>query len=236
MLYIDWYYIVLVLPALIFAIWASANVNSTFKKYSKTTTARGMTGADAARAVLDANGLGSVKIERVSGNLTDHYDPRTRVIRLSDSVYGSAATAAIGVAAHEAGHAIQHAKGYTPFRIRSSIVPATNFCSQIGIVLIPIGLIMTYLGMNFAWLAYTGVILYSACAVFQLVTLPTEFNASSRAMNALESTGILDRAELVQSRKVLTSAALTYVASMAMTIMTILRFVLIIGNARGNRR
>ena len=157
MFYIDWTYLVYVLPALLFAAWASARVNSTFNRYSKVTTFRGMSGRDAARAVLDANGLYDVRIERVGGNLTDHYDPKSNVIRLSDSTYANTSCAAIGVAAHEAGHAIQHATGYVPIRIRTAIVPITNIGSKLSMPLILIGILLSALGEAYAMIAYIGV-------------------------------------------------------------------------------
>ena len=234
---VDWTYIVLVLPAVIFSLWASASVNSTFKKYANQRPLCGMTGADAARRVLDANGLYNVRIEHIAGNLTDHYDPRDNVIRLSDAVYANASTAAIGVAAHEAGHAIQHAVGYAPIRIRSAIVPLTNVGSRLSIPLILIGLLLATvsacgdLGMM---LAYAGVACFSLCVVFQLVTLPTEFNASNRALAAIQDCGLLNRDELAGSRKVLRAAAMTYVAALAVSVMQLLRLLVIVSGRRRN--
>ena len=217
-MFIDWTYVVLVLPAVIFSIWCSARVQSTFKKYSAVPTRRGVTGADAARRVLDANGLTDVRIERVAGNLTDHYDPRTNVIRLSESVYGSATAAAVGVAAHEAGHAIQHAQGYAPLAIRNSIVPLVNFGSAASMPLLLIGLFL-----NSYVLAMIGVIFYAFAVAFQLVTLPVELNASRRAMQALQSTGLLAPDEAGKARKVLTAAASTYVAAAFAAVAQLLR-------------
>ena len=234
---IDWTYIVLVLPAVIFSLWASASVNSTFKKYSKQHSLCGMTGADAARRVLDANGLQNVRIEHIAGELTDHYDPSANVIRLSDAVYDNPSTAAIGVAAHEAGHAIQHAVGYAPIKLRTAIVPVTNIGSRLSVPLIIIGLILAAvsgLGDIGMLLAYAGVACFSLCVVFQLVTLPTEFNASNRALAAIRDCGLLNREELAGSKKVLRAAAMTYVAALAVSVMQLLRLVIIVSGRRRN--
>ena len=227
----DYWYIVLVMPAVIFSIIASVKVNSTFEKYSKVRSSRGITGAEAARRVLDANGLYGVKIERVSGNLTDHFNPRDNTIYLSQSVHDNPSAAAIGVAAHEAGHAVQHAVGYLPIKIRSAIIPATNFASKLAIPLIILGLLLEASG--FISLAYVGVACFGMSTLFQLVTLPTEFNASRRALNAIESSGILARDEIGGARKVLSAAAMTYVAALAVSLMQLLRLLLIVG---GNSR
>ena len=192
---------------------------------------RGITGAEAARRVLDANGLYSVKIERVRGNLTDHYNPRNNTIYLSETVHDNPSTAAIGVAAHEAGHAVQHAKGYLPIKIRSAIIPITNFASRLSLPLILFGLLLEASGLLI--LAYIGVACFATSTIFQLVTLPTEFNASTRALNAIESCGILSRDELGDAKKVLSAAAMTYVAALAVSLMQLLRLLLIVG---GNSR
>jgi len=231
-MYIDYSYIVLVLPAVLFSLWASARVNSTFKKYSKEHNQRGLTGAQAARMVLDANGLRNVHIEKISGNLTDHYDPSTNVVRLSDSVHDSTSTAAIGVACHEVGHAIQHAENYMPVKIRTAIVPITNIGSKLSVPLIVLGLFLSYFGQIFLGLAYLGIIAFSLCVVFQLVTLPTEFNASRRAMVTIENENILDDREQRSARKVLSAAAMTYVAALAVAIMQLLRLVAIVARRR----
>jgi Zn-dependent membrane protease YugP len=189
-----------------------------------------MTGASAARRILDANGLYDVKIERVRGNLTDHYDPRANVIRLSDSVHDSRSAAAIGVAAHEAGHAVQHAQNYFPIKVRSAAIPMTRIGSMLSIPLFFIGLIMAS-----EYLMLIGIVLYAFIAFFQLVTLPVEFNASSRAIRVLRSTQILSEDELVASKKVLTAAALTYVAALLTSLLTLLRLVILAGN-RNDRR
>ncbi len=235
-MYFDWTYVVLVLPAVIFALIASARVQSTFKKYSSQTVP-GLTAADVARRILDDNGLSHIRIVRISGNLTDHYDPKADVIRLSDSVYSSSSTAAIGVAAHEVGHAIQHAEGYLPIRIRSAIIPATNIGSRLAIPLIFIGCLFAYLGEFFVILAYAGVACFGLSTLFQLVTLPTEFNASRRALNTIESDGILSGDQLVGARRVLSAAAMTYVAALAVSLTQLLRLLIIVGsNSKSNRR
>ena len=213
---IDATYIFLVLPAVIFALWAQFNVKSTFSKYSKIASRSGMTGFDSARRILDANGLGSVRIAHVSGDLTDHYNPTDNTIYLSDSVYGSNSAAAIGVAAHEAGHAVQHATGYTPIKIRSAIIPITNIGSNLAMPLIILGIIL-----SFPTLAYIGVAAFGLSTLFQLVTLPVEFDASGRALKALE--GSLDGDDLASARKVLRAAALTYVAALAVSLVNLLR-------------
>ena len=229
MWYIDYWYIVLVLPAILFSLWASFMVKSTYNKYSKQNSISGMTAAQVVRRVLDANGLYNVGVGRVAGNLTDHYDPRTNMINLSDTVYSSTSTAAIGVACHEAGHAIQHKEEYLPIKIRTAIIPAANIGSTLAIPLIIIGMILGSLQLS-----YVGVICFSAVALFQLVTLPTEFDASKRALQTIEANNYLSPAETKGAKKVLTAAAMTYVAALAVTIMQILRFVLILNGGRRN--
>ena len=218
---IDYSYIVFVLPALIFALWAQFNVKTTFAKYSSVRSDRGMTGCDAARLILDRNGLGYVRIEQVAGDLTDHYDPKANVIRLSQSVYGAQNAAAVGVAAHEAGHAVQYAQNYTPVKVRSAIIPVTNLASTAAFPIFLLGIVF-----SFSTLAYIGVILFGASVVFQLVTLPVEFNASSRAVKALADSGMSEDG-VKAARKVLTAAALTYVAALASAIGNFLRLLLI---------
>ena len=225
----DWT-ILLVIPGLIASIWAQVKVKSTFNKYSKMRTYKGMTGFDAARRILDENGLAHVKIEQIGGELTDHYDPRANMIRLSNSVYHSSSPAAIGVAAHEAGHAIQYAKQYAPIKLRAGLVSITQFSSMLAIPLFFIGLIVASEPLMVA-----GIVLYAAIAFFQLVTLPVEFNASGRALKVLSSSGMLNSNELDASRKVLTAAALTYVAALLTSLLTLLRL-LLLANSRGNRR
>ncbi|MGN0178665.1 MAG: zinc metallopeptidase [Monoglobaceae bacterium] len=216
---------ILLLPAIILSIWASARVNSTFRKYSQVYNRFGLTGADAARRILDMNGLYNVRIERVSGDLTDHYDPRTNVVRLSDATYSSQSVGAIGVAAHEVGHAVQHATGYAPIKIRNSIVPVVNVCSMLSMPIILLGVILSYNQT----MVDIGIILFSATVLFQLITLPVEFNASSRALNTLEAQNMLAADELQGARKVLRAAAMTYVAAALSSFMSLLRLILIFG-------
>ncbi len=231
----DYLYLILVLPAVIFSLWASIRVNTTFKKYSKIRSMRGITGAEAARRVLDANGLQHIRIEQIPGNLTDHYDPRSDVIRLSESVYGNTSVAAIGVACHEAGHAVQHAENYAPVKIRAAIIPVTNIGSRLAIPLIILGILLNSLASapEFLVIAYIGVACYGLCTLFQLVTLPTEFDASRRALRCIESYGILGSEEIGGARRVLTAAAMTYVAALAVSLMQLLRlFLMVSGNSR----
>ena len=235
---IDVYYLLLVLPAMLFSLWASARVNGTFKRYSQMRNARGMTGADAARAVLAANGVTGVRIERISGNLTDHYDPRDNVIRLSDGVYDAATPAAVGVAAHEAGHAVQYATNYAPIKIRAAIVNVTNIGSKLSIPLIVIGLLLMSIRSLaaysdfFYYVALFGVLCFGLCVVFQLVTLPTEYNASTRAKQAIERCNLLTVEEQAGVKKVLSAAALTYVAALTVAIANFLRLLMIVGRRR----
>ena len=236
MFYIDWTYIVYVLPALLFAMWASGRVNTVFNRYSRVATMRGMSGRDAARAVLDANGLYHVRVERIGGNLTDHYDPKANVIRLSDSTYASTSCAAIGVAAHEAGHAIQHATNYVPIRIRTAIVPITNLGAKLSMPLILIGILLSSLGEAYAMIAYIGVACFALSTLFQLVTLPTEFNASRRAVAAIEDCGMLNEEETDGAKKVLSAAALTYVAALFVSVMQLLRLLAIVSRSSNRRR
>ena len=232
-MYLDLTYIVLVLPAVLLSLWASWNVKHTFKKYSKQQNSRGLTGAEAARRLLDANGLRDVPVERISGSLTDHYDPEARAVRLSDSVWGSSSTAAVGVACHEVGHAIQNAEDYLPVRIRQAIIPATNIGAKLSIPLLMAGLVLSGFSQVFLYLAYAGVLLYTLCAVFQIVTLPTEFDASRRALLSIERMGLLaDGEELQGARKVLRAAALTYVAALATTLVQLLRFLILINDRK----
>ena len=228
----DWTYLVLVLPCILISLWASSNVKSTFSKYSRQYSSRRITGADAARRVLQANGISGVRIDRVSGDLTDHFDPRTNVIRLSDNVYDSTSTAAIGVACHEAGHAVQYAESYAPIKLRAAIIPLTNFGSRIAMPLILAGILLTAMGTFSDALVYLGIAAFGLSLVFQLVTLPVEFNASRRAMAAIESAGILTAEEQRGARKTLTAAALTYVAATAVALAQLLRLILIFGNRR----
>ena len=230
----DMTYLILVLPCIILSLWASANVNSTFKRFSKQFSSRRITGAEAARRVLAANGVSGVRIERVSGNLTDHFDPKTNVIRLSDSVYDASSVAAIGVAAHEAGHAVQYAQNYAPIKLRAAIIPATNIGSKLAMPLILLGVLFGVAGEYNYTLVYIGIACFALSLVFQLVTLPVEFNASRRAMQAIENANILTQEERRGARKTLTAAAMTYVAATAVSLAQILRLLIIFGG--GNRR
>ena len=217
---------------MIFSVWASIKVNTTFKKYSAVRTSNGITGAEAARRILDANGLYNVRIEHIHGNLNDHFDPRSNVIRLSDSVYGSASASAVGVAAHEAGHALQYAKGYVPLKLRNAIIPVTNIGSRLAMPLILLGIIMSGIGAQYIYVAYIGVACFALSTLFQLLTLPTEFNASRRALDTLEKYGILYGNEIGSAQKVLSAAALTYVAALAVSIIQLLRLLSIVGMNR----
>lgn len=219
--YIDYWYIVLVVPALILAFLANLNVNATFAKYSKVASG-GMTGAESARRVLAANGVSGVRIERVSGNLTDHFDPRTNTIRLSEQVYDAQTVAAVGVAAHEAGHAVQYAQSYAPMKLRAAIIPVTNIGSQLAVPLVLLGLIL-----GSSLLADIGILAFSLSTLFQLVTLPVEFNASRRAVQTLESSCVGGEA-VSGSKSVLRAAALTYVAALAVSLASLLRLVFIV--------
>ena len=223
----DYYYLVLIVPAIIISLIAQMRVNSTFSKFSRVSNTRGLSGADVARRILDANGLTNVVIEHVKGNLTDHYDPRAKVLRLSDSVFSSRSVAALGVAAHECGHAIQHAKGYSPLKIRNSVFPLVNISSSLAVPIIILGFIF-----NTPFLVDAGIILFSAVVFFQLVTLPVEFNASSRALAILEDSYFLEGSEIKSARKVLSAAALTYVASALVSLMQLLRLIILSNNRR----
>jgi len=228
----DWTYLVLVLPFVILSLIASHNVNSTFDKYSKIRSHRGLTGAQAAARVLQANGVANIRIERISGQLTDHFDPRTNVIRLSDNVYVSNSVAAIGVACHEAGHAVQYAVGYGPIRLRAAIIPITNIGSKLAMPLILIGLLLEFFAEVSNIFVVLGVICFSLSVVFQFVTLPVEFNASRRAINAISDSYILTDDELRGAKKTLTAAAMTYVAATAVALMQLLRLIMIFGRRR----
>ena len=228
----DWTYLVLVLPCMIFSLITSSRVNATFKKYSQQYSQRRLTGAEAARRVLAHNGVSGVRIERVAGNLTDHYDPRTNVIRLSDSVYSSSSTAAIGVAAHEAGHAVQYAVNYAPIKLRAAIIPLTNFGSKLAIPLILAGILLTFLGSFSTVLIHLGIAAFALSFIFQLITLPVEFNASRRAIRAIEDAQLLTAEEQKGAEKTLKAAAMTYVAAMAVALAQLIRLIMIFGNRR----
>ena len=222
----DWTLIVLI-PALIFTTWAQINVQTTYNKYSKMAMRHGFTGYEAARRILDANGLRHVSIEMISGHLTDHYDPRANVIRLSGTVYQSNSAAAVGVAAHEAGHAVQHAVGYFPIRVRTAIIPLTRFGSMMAMPLFIIGLFAAI-----EPLMLLGIAFFATATLFQLITLPVEFNASRRAVEALDGYGMFTEEEIRATRKVLGAAALTYVAALATSLLQLLRLFLLASNRR----
>lgn len=219
---------VLVIIAMGFALWASFRVKSVFRKYSRIPSASGMTGAEAAKRVLEHNGIRDVRIERVSGDLTDHYDPGSNVIRLSDSVYNATSPAAIGVAAHEAGHAVQYARNYMPIKLRNAIIPITNFGSMIAVPLVLLGLFLSYMSHFMIIFAYIGIVAFTLSVVFQLLTLPTEFDASHRAIATLRNSNMLYGEEMGAVKKVLTAAALTYVAALAVSVTQLLRLLMLV--------
>ncbi|MBR3953698.1 MAG: zinc metallopeptidase [Oscillospiraceae bacterium] len=225
--YFDIYYLILIVPALLFGLWAQSQVNSNFNKYSKIGTMRGMTGAQAAEYILRQNGIYDVTVRQISGHLSDNFNPRNKTISLSDSVYNSTSIAAIGVAAHEAGHAVQHAVNYAPIRIRELIIPVTQIGSWLYLPIIMVGIIFS---MNS--LVNIGIILFSTLALFQLVTLPVEFNASDRAIKTLEGSGILYGDEITGAKRVLKAAVLTYVAALVSSLAQLLRLILIFGGRR----
>ena len=226
---IDMSYIVLILPALIFTFWAQWRVKSAFSKYQKVPSDRNMSGADAARMVLEANGVTGVPIEKTAGSLTDHYDPKANVIRLSESVYDAHTAAAVGVAAHEAGHAVQYALGYSPIRLRQTVIPVTKIGTYAAWPLFIIGMLMSVRPLQLA-----GIILFSACVLFQLLTLPVEINASRRATTALRDSGISEEG-LKAAKSVLTAAALTYVAALASAVANLLRLLLLFRSGKSRR-
>ncbi len=230
----DWTYIYIVLPCFLLALLASARVNSTFRRYSKQKSMRGITGSEAAMRVLRANGISNVRIERVSGNLTDHYDPKANVIRLSSEVYDNTSTAAIGVACHEAGHAVQYAQEYFPIKVRAAIIPLTNFGSHLAMPLILLGILFSTFGNYSYTLVYLGIACFALSLIFQLVTLPVEFNASRRAMQAIENSQILTEEEQLGAAKTLRAAAMTYVAAVAVAAAQLLRLILLFGGRRRN--
>ena len=223
----DTRYMAMLIPVLLITLYAQFKVSSTFNRYSRITNSRRLTGAQAAEEVLRRHGVYDVRIERVRGNLTDHYDPRTNVIRLSESVYDSPSIAAVGVAAHEAGHAVQYAVGYAPIQLRAAIIPLTQVGSQVGLVLLVLGLVL-----SFESLFFIGIVLFSFTTLFQLVTLPVEFNASRRAMETIRSGGLLNDQEADGARRVLSAAALTYVAALLMSIVQLLRYVMLFSGRR----
>ena len=228
----DWTYLIIVLPCLLLSLWASAHVNNTFKRYSKQLSMRRITGAQAAQRVLSANGITNVRVEYVNGKLTDHYDPKSNVIRLSDDVYNSTSTAAIGVACHEAGHAVQYAENYAPIKLRAAIIPVTNIGSRLAMPLILLGILASTLGNFSTILIDIGILCFSLSLIFQLVTLPVEFNASRRAMVAIKDGDILTKEEQTGARKTLTAAAMTYLAATFVAFAQLLRLVLLFGGKR----
>ena len=223
----DIYYFILIIPALLFGLWAQSQVNANFQKFSRVGTMRGMTGAQAAEYILQQNGIYDVQIRHVSGHLSDNFNPRNKTINLSDSVYNSTSIAAIGVAAHEAGHAVQHAVNYAPIRIREMIIPVTQIGSWLYLPKIMVGFLFSSQA-----LVNVGILLFSTLAIFQLVTLPVEFDASGRAIKTLESSGILYGEEITGAKKVLKAAALTYVAALVSSLAQLLRLILIFGGRR----
>ncbi len=231
-MYYPYYYynfqsLIYIIPVLILAMWAQARVSSTYNKYAAVTNSRGYTGAQAARTILDQNGLQHISVEQVQGHLTDHYDPRSNVIRLSKDVYNSPSISAVGIAAHECGHAIQNAVKYGPMQLRSAIIPITNLGSKMAIPLLLFGFLF-----NMSSLIWVGIIGYSLMALFQLITLPVEYNASSRALATIQQNYLLDDRELLGAKKVLSAAALTYVAALASSLAQILRLLTIFGGRR----
>ena len=223
-MYYDWSWFIIMIPCFLLSLFCSAKVKSTFSKYSNVPNSRGMTGAQAAQALLTANGVTGVRIERVGGSLTDHFDPRTNVIRLSEPVYDSISVAAVGVACHEAGHACQHAEGYFPNKLRSAILPVANIGSKFSWILIIVGLLLP---TQFDFVVTVGIVLYAAAVLFTIVTLPVEFNASSRALKTIKANGFLNEAEYPGAKSTLTAAAMTYVASAATAILQLLRLLMI---------
>lgn len=227
--YFDFSYIIVAVIIMVVGGIASANVRRAYNKYSKVGNAQGITGARAAREILDAHGLQNVKIERVSGELSDHYDPRTNVVRLSSGVYDSASIAAVGIAAHECGHAVQHATGYFPNKLRTALVPVTNFCSSISWFVIILGLFLPY---QYSWVAYLGIALYATAALFSLVTLPVELNASQRAVAVVSGQLGFSNDEVSGVKDVLKAAAMTYVAALFSAILQLLRIIFLVGRRR----
>ncbi len=229
LMYYDWTYFLIMIPCLILSIVCSATVKSRFSKYSQVQNSRHLTGAQAAHQLLSAHGVTGVTIEPVAGNLTDHFDPRTNTIRLSESVYGSTSVAAVGVACHEAGHAVQHAEGYFPNKLRSAILPVANIGSRLSWIFVIVGL---FLPVQFNFVITIGIVLFSAAVLFTLITLPVEFNASSRALKTIKETRMLNESEYAGAKATLSAAAMTYVASAATATLQLLRLILIAGRRR----
>lgn len=231
-MYFDWTYLVLVIPAMIFAMWANNRVNKTFEKYQSQYSIKRITGAEAARRILDSNGLQNVPIDLITGNLTDNYDPTANTIRLSQSVYNNTSTAAIGIACHEVGHALQYSANYAPVRLRMAIIPITRIASRLSVPLIIVGILLGSLSYFFTILAYIGIAFFALSTFFQLVTLPVELNASKRALQQIQANGLLYDNEIQGARDVLNAAALTYVAALAVSLTQLIRFLMIVGRRR----
>ena len=241
-MYFDIYYVILVLPTVVLALIAQARVKSTFNTYSQEFNRRGMTGAQVAQAILQGAGIYDVQVVPIQGNLTDNYNPSTKTVSLSESVFNSTSIAAAGVAAHECGHAIQHRVGYAPLQLRNAIIPITQIGSRLSMPLILVGLVLTYFtagayaGTGFAYtLIYIGIAAYGLSVLFQVITVPVEFNASNRALQILGSSQMLDQDELGKAKKVLSAAAMTYVAAMAQSLAMMLRLLMIFGRGRGRK-
>ncbi|MEZ4521565.1 MAG: zinc metallopeptidase [Thermomicrobiales bacterium] len=226
-MFFDPLYLIMMAPTIILMLWAQRKVQGTFQKFSEVPNQRRLSGAETARYILDSHGLSDVPVEPVAGQLTDHYDPRSRTLRLSDSVYRSRSVAALGIAAHEAGHALQHAEGYAPLQARSALVPVASIGSNFGFIVVIAGILL-----QLTTLAWVGIALFAAGTLFALITLPVEFNASSRAMSELETMGFVDRTEYDQNKKVLNAAAWTYIAGFAAAVMSLLYWVMVVMGMR----
>lgn len=233
-MYISFEYIIILIPAIILTVYAQSKVFSTFKKYSAVRCRSGMTGAEAARRILNSNGIYDVEIQPIGGSLTDNYDPSRKVLRLSQDVYGSTSLSAVGVAAHESGHAIQHSRNYVPLKLRSALVPITNLASRMAMPFILIGILFgAYWGSRVGYtIVEIGIVFFAVSVLFSLITLPVEFNASRRAVKTLQETGVVAQDEVGAVRSVLSAAALTYVAAAATAIASLLRLILIFGGRR----
>lgn len=233
-MYISFEYIIILIPAIILTVYAQSKVFSTFKKYSAVRCRSGMTGAEAARRILNSNGIYDVEIQPIGGSLTDNYDPSRKVLRLSQDVYGSTSLSAVGVAAHESGHAIQHSRNYVPLKLRSAMVPLTNLASRMAMPFILIGILFgAYWGSRVGYtIVEIGIVFFAVSVLFSLITLPVEFNASRRAVKTLQETGVVAQDEVGAVRSVLSAAALTYVAAAATAIASLLRLILIFGGRR----
>ena len=233
-MFFDTYFIILILPAMALAMWAQSQVKGSYAKFSKLRSRRGMTGSQVAEELLRQNGIKDVKVEHIRGELSDHYDPRSKTVRLSDGIYGSTSIAALAVAAHEVGHAVQHDVGYVPLNIRSAIVPLASIGSNAGTWLFMIGMMLSAFAGAVAGesIMLAGIVMFTAAVAFQIITLPVEFNASSRAIVMLEDNNFLDQEEIKPAKKMLNAAALTYIAAAAMALAHLMRFILIYANRR----